>query len=99
MSSSTWTEVDNYFSDLLLAPDAALDAALAASDVAGLPPHSVSPNQGKLLWLLSRIHGSSSILEIGTLGGYSTIWLARSLPPGGTLTSLEDNPFHARVAR
>ena len=80
-TSDRWTAVDRYFADRLLAPDAALDAALEASAAAGLPPISVSPTQGKLLQLLARIQGARTILEIGTLGGYSTIWLARALPP------------------
>jgi predicted O-methyltransferase YrrM len=94
-----WTEVDRYLTDLLVAPDPALDAALAASVAAGLPPINVAPNQGKLLHLLARIHGARRILEIGTLGGYSTIWLARALPPGGRLITLESDPKHAEVAR
>jgi predicted O-methyltransferase YrrM len=97
----TWASVDRYFSDLLLPPDPALDAALDASVAAGLPAINVSPNQGKLLMLLARIHGARRILEIGTLGGYSTIWLARALPAdgGGRLTTLEYDPKHADVAR
>lgn len=97
----TWAAVDRYFSDLLLPPDPALDAALDASVAAGLPAINVSPNQGKLLMLLARIHGARRILEIGTLGGYSTIWLARALPAdgGGRLTTLEYDPKHAAVAR
>jgi predicted O-methyltransferase YrrM len=76
-----------------------MDAVLRASAAAGLPPHNVSPNQGKLLQLLARIQGARSILEIGTLGGYSTIWLARALPAGGHLITLEANSKHAGVAR
>ena len=83
----------------LLQPDAALDAAVEACDAAGLPDIAVAPNQGKLLWLLARMQGAKRILEIGTLGGYSTIWLARALPPGGTLVTLEYDPKHADVAR
>ena len=94
-----WTAVDRYFSDLLIPPDPALEAALAASDAAGLPSISVSPNQGKLLHLIARISGARRILEIGTLGGYSTIWLARALPPDGFLISLEASARHAEVAR
>ena len=82
-----------------MAPDPALDVALAASSAAGLPPHDVSPLQGKLLELLARLQGARAILEIGTLGGYSTIWLARALPAGGRLVTLEANPRHAEVAR
>jgi predicted O-methyltransferase YrrM len=75
MSEATWIEVDHYISNLLVAADPALDAALAASEAAGLPAINVAPNQGKLLNLLARIRGARNILEIGTLGGYSTIWL------------------------
>jgi predicted O-methyltransferase YrrM len=81
------------------APDPALEAALAASAAAGLPAINVAPNQGKLLHLLARLQGARSILEIGTLGGYSTIWLGRALPEGGRLVTLEANPKHADVAR
>jgi predicted O-methyltransferase YrrM len=94
-----WAAVDRYITDLLVPSDAALDAALAASAAAGLPPHDVSPSQGKLLFLLARMQGARSILEIGTLGGYSTIWLARALPAGGRLVTLEIDPRHAAVAR
>jgi predicted O-methyltransferase YrrM len=99
MSQRQWSAVDRYFADLLVAPDAALDAAREASRAAGLPDIAVAPNQGKLLWLLARMQGAKRILEIGTLGGYSTIWLARALPPGGKLTTLEVDPKHAEVAR
>lgn len=85
MSQEQWTAVDRYITDLLVPPDPALDAALQASAAAGLPPIAVSPNQGKLLHLLARVQGASTILELGTLGGYSTIWLARALPAGGRL--------------
>jgi len=94
-----WTEVDRYLSDLLVPSDPVLEAALHASDQAGMPPINVAPNQGKLLHLLARIRGARRILEIGTLGGYSTIWLARALPPDGRLITLEANPQHAEVAR
>src|SRR3954468_8448097 len=94
-----WTNVDRYITDLLVRPDAALDAALQASKAAGLPDISVTPNQGKLLMLLAQIQGAKLILEIGTLGGYSTIWLARALPPDGRLITLESEPKHAEVAR
>jgi predicted O-methyltransferase YrrM len=93
-----WTAVDRYITDLLVGDDPALEAALAASDAAGLPPIAVTPNQGKLLQLLARIHGARTILELGTLGGYSTIWLARALPPGGRLITLEAEPRFAQVA-
>jgi len=82
-----------------VSPDPALDAALQASAAAGLPPHNVSPTQGKLLALLARVQGARAILEIGTLGGYSAIWLARALPAGGHLVTLEADPRHAEVAR
>lgn len=95
----TWTAVDRYIADLLVPPDEALDAALRASNEAGLPPINVAPNQGKLLHLLARIQGARTILEIGTLAGYSTIWLARALPAGGKVVTLEIEPKHAEVAR
>ncbi len=94
-----WSEVDRYIEDLLLGPDPALDSATAASAAAGLPAIAVAPNQGKLLQLLVRASGARSILEIGTLGGYSTIWMARALPPAGRLVSLEMDPWHAEIAR
>jgi predicted O-methyltransferase YrrM len=99
MSQDQWTSVDAYINGLLVPSDAALDAALASSTAAGLPAINVAPNQGKLLHLLARIHGARSILEIGTLGGYSTIWLARALSPGGKVVTLEADPKHAEVAR
>jgi predicted O-methyltransferase YrrM len=99
MTQEQWTAVDRYLTDLLVPPDPALDEALRASAAAGLPSINVSPNQGKLLQLLARVQGSRTILEIGTLGGYSTIWLARALPAGGRLITLEADPLHAEVAR
>jgi predicted O-methyltransferase YrrM len=93
-----WTAVDRYISDRLLRPDRALDGALEASAEAGLPAIAVSPNQGKLLYLLARIQGARTILELGTLGGFSTIWLARALPPDGSLLTLEVDPKYAEVA-
>jgi predicted O-methyltransferase YrrM len=99
MSQELWTAVDRYICDHLLPNDPVLDAALAASDAAGLPPIAVTPNQGKLLQLLARVHDSRSILELGTLGAYSTIWLARALPPGGCLVTVEANRSFAEVAR
>ena len=99
MSQTVWTQVDDYIGGLLLPPDPVLDAALEASAAAGLPTIQVSAAQGKLLALLARSIGAKTILEIGTLGGYSTIWLARALPPDGRLISLEVNPTHAEVAR
>jgi len=99
MNQEQWNAVDHYITDLLVPPDPALVAALQASAVAELPPIHVSPNQGKFLQLLARIQGARTILEIGTLGGYSTIWLARALPPEGRLVTLEADPKHAEVAR
>ena len=99
MDQDLWTALDEYIVDRLLDPDAALDAAVASSEEAGLPPIAITPNQGKLLQLLARIHGTQSILELGTLGGYSTIWLARALPPTGRLVTLERNPEYARLAQ
>jgi predicted O-methyltransferase YrrM len=94
-----WTAVDEYVANLLVPPDPALTAALQASEAAGLPTIAVSPTQGALLHILARSHGARTILEIGALGGYSTIWLARALPPGGRLITLEAEPLHAEVAR
>lgn len=94
-----WTAVDGYITDQLVPSDAALDAALAASTANGLPAINVAPNQGKLLQVLARAIGARRILEVGTLGGYSTIWLARALSPGGKLITLEYEPKHAGVAR
>jgi predicted O-methyltransferase YrrM len=99
VGEEAWTAVDEYLADLLIPPDAALEGALAASAAAGLPPHDVSPLQGKLLELLARAQGARSILEIGTLGGYSTIWLARALGADGRLVTLEREQRHADVAR
>jgi predicted O-methyltransferase YrrM len=98
VDEALWTEIDGYIGERLLADDPALDAALADSDAAGLPPIAVTPHQGKLMELLARIRGARQILEIGTLGGYSTIWLARGLEPGGRLVTLEVNPRFAEVA-
>ncbi len=99
MTQEQWTAVDRYITDLLVPPDPALDGALQTSAAAGLPSHNVSPNQGKLLLLLARSALARTILEIGTLGGYSTIWLARALPTDGRLITLEADPKHAEVAR
>ncbi|MEW2397134.1 O-methyltransferase [Streptomyces sp. NPDC046862] len=102
MSSSEsrlWNDVDAYFSALLSPEDEALTAALRDSDAAGLPHISVAPNQGKLLQLLAQVQGARRILEFGTLGGYSTIWLARALPEEGRLISFEYEARHADVAR
>ena len=99
MSRELWTDVDRYLSELLVPPDPALDASLKASIRAGLPEIQISPVQGMLLHLLARGQGAQRILEIGTLGGYSTIWLARALPADGKLVTLELDPAHAEVAR
>lgn len=99
MSQTLWNAVDEYICDRLVGPDEALEAALAHSEAAGLPAIAVAPNQGKLLQILARAVGARRILEIGTLGGYSTIWLARALPADGRLVTLELDPKHAEVAR
>lgn len=99
MSNALWTSVDEYISSLCIPADPVLDAAVVASQAAGLPDIAVSPAQGKLLYLLALTRQAQSILEIGTLGGYSSIWLARSLPPEGRLVTLELSPVHAEVAR
>src|ERR1041385_3262751 len=99
MTDVRWDDVDRYASDLLVRPDETLAAALRAADAAGLPPISVSPPQGKFLMLLAQAIGACRILEIGTLAGYSAIWLARALPAGGRLVTLEVDAKHARVAR
>src|SRR5262245_49879613 len=97
MTQKTWTAVDNYVSDLLVGSDAMLDAALAASAAAGLPEIAVSPAQGKFLMLLARAIDARSVLELGTLGGYSTIWLARALAKGGHVVTVEADKHHAKV--
>lgn len=99
MTTDLWQSVDAHLCGLLLAPDPALDEALAANARAGLPAIDVAPNMGKLLMLLAQMRGARTILEVGTLGGYSTTWLARALPPDGSLVSLELSPHHADVAR
>jgi len=98
MTEKQWTEVDQYFSGKLLPNDAVLESALETSATAGLPAISVSPNQGKFLQILAQIAGARSVLEIGTLGGYSTIWLARGLGAGGRIITLEVDANHAKVA-
>jgi len=98
-SNDTWNDVDAYFTRTLGLTDPVLDAALAASAAAGLPPIAVSAPQGRLLRLLAVVQGARKILEIGTLGGFSTIELARALPEDGRLVSLEYDPKHAEVAR
>ncbi len=96
-----WTAVDRFLTDLLAPADSALEAALADSEAAGLPSIHVAPNQGKMLALLARTSGAGRILEIGTLGGYSTLWLARGLPADGSgrIVTLEYEEHHAAVAR
>jgi predicted O-methyltransferase YrrM len=99
MSLSVWTEVDNYICEVLALSDPALQAALKASEAAGLPAIQVSPTQGKFLNLQALLMHASNILELGTLGGYSTIWLARALPARGRLITVDANPKHTEVAR
>jgi predicted O-methyltransferase YrrM len=99
MNQQLWTAVDEYFNSALIPTDPALEGALALSDAEGLPSIAVAPNQGRLLNLIARVHGARRILEVGTLGGYSAIWLARALPEGGRLITLELDPHHAEVAR
>ncbi len=99
MSQDQWTRVDEYWAGLFVPSDAALDGAQSASHAAGLPAISVAANQGKFLALLAQMQGARRVLEVGTLGGYSTIWLARALPPEGRVVTLELDPKHAQVAR
>jgi predicted O-methyltransferase YrrM len=99
MNQERWTAVDQYITDLFVSADAALDEAMRASAAADLPAISVTPNLGKLLMLIAQVQGARQILEIGTLGGYSTIWLARALPKGGRVITLEAEQKHAEVAR
>jgi len=99
MSQELWTAVDDYINSIVLSPDAALEAASAAAAAAQLPPISVTPAHGKLLHVMARAQGAKRILEIGTLAGYSTIWLARAVPAGGRVVTLESNPMHADIAR
>ena len=99
MNEDQWTTVDRFIGDSLIPPDPVLEAALRASAEAGLPAIQVSPAQGKLLQLLAKVRNAHTILEIGTLGGYSTIWLARALSAGGRLITLEADPKHAEVAQ
>lgn len=99
METDVWTAVDAYFAGELFPADPILEAALEASDQAGLPQIAVAPNHGAFLNLIARAIGARRILEIGTLGGYSTIWLARALPAGGKLITIELNPQHVEVAR
>ncbi|MDN4092194.1 O-methyltransferase [Brevibacillus agri] len=99
MNREQWTAVDEYFTQKFVSADPILEAVLENNASAGLPPIDVAPNQGKFLHLLARIQGARTILEIGTLGGYSTIWLARALPADGRLITLEAAPKHAEVAK
>jgi predicted O-methyltransferase YrrM len=99
MTQELWTSVDDYICKLFVPFDPVMQESLATSEAAGLPPISVAPNEGKLLMLLAQICGARKILEIGTLGGYSTIWLARGMASGGTLITLEASAKHAEVAR
>jgi len=99
MAEDQWVAVEQYFSKSLLLNDPTLESALATSEKAGLPAISVSPTQGKLLQMLAQMLGARAILEIGTLGGYSTIWMARGMSPGGHLITLEVDPSHAAVAQ
>jgi predicted O-methyltransferase YrrM len=96
---TNWADIDRYLSKAVISPDPVLEQALEASNRAGLPAIQVSPQQGKLLMLLAQMVGAQRILEIGTLAGYSTIWLGRGLPPQGKLITLESDPKHAEVAR
>ena len=99
MTDNRWTAVDSYLNETLFAPDPILEATLEANAAAGLPAIDVTPAQGQFLQLLVRILGARRVLEIGTLGGYSTIWMARGLPADGALITLEFDPHHAAVAR
>ncbi|SPO06534.1 related to caffeoyl-coa o-methyltransferase [Cephalotrichum gorgonifer] len=97
--SDDWAKVDSYFTDLLAPADSALEASLEANANGGLPAYDVSPMQGKMLALFVTMTGAKRVLEIGTLGGYSTIWMARALPEGGSITTIESVAHHAEVAR
>ncbi len=101
MDERRWNEVDKYLESQLLGDDAVLDRVVQTSQEAGLPPIAVSPLQGKFLYMLARLIGARRVLEIGTLGGYSAIWVGRALPPApeGRLVSLEMNPMHAEIAQ
>jgi predicted O-methyltransferase YrrM len=98
MSQELWTDVEHYVDGLLIPSDPVLEAAINACEAAELPPIAVTPGQGKLLYLLARMQQAERILEIGTLGGYSTIWLARALPQDGSLVTLESEKKHCDVA-
>jgi len=97
--SQLWSDVDEYINNLLIPDDAILDNVLKSSAKAGLPPHNVSPAQGKFLQILAKSINAYNILEVGTLGGYSAIWLARELPNDGKLITLEFNPEYIKVAQ
>jgi predicted O-methyltransferase YrrM len=99
MTQELWTSVDEYLTDVLVKPDAALNDAVAASDAGGLPPIQVSAPQGKMLGILVAMMGARNVLEVGTLGGYSTIWMARAIREGGRVVTLEIDPKHAEVAQ
>jgi predicted O-methyltransferase YrrM len=99
MDEERWSAVDRYITDHLVFPDAVLESAQQASEAAGLRAISVSPNQGKLLFLMAKAMGARKVLELGTLGGYSAIWLARALPAGGRLVTIELDPACADIAR
>jgi predicted O-methyltransferase YrrM len=99
MAQERWTQVDDYLAGALIPSDTVLDAAIRAGVDAGMPQIQVSPTQGRFLYLMARVLGARKILEIGTLAGYSTIWMARALPPGGRLITLEVDSKHAGVAR
>ncbi|WP_232324811.1 O-methyltransferase [Halobacillus mangrovi] len=99
MSKETWKHVDQYFSDHLIQSDLVMENLLASNAAAGLPAIDVSESQGKLLNLLIRLRSAKRILEFGTLGGYSTLWMARALPEGGKITTLEYSEKHAQVAK
>ncbi len=99
MNQEIWTAVDSYYENLMVRPDPRFKKIIEASNEAGLPPISITSSLGKLLELLVRFLGARLVLEIGTLGGYSTAWLAQGLPPGGKIITLEIDPEHAAVAR
>jgi predicted O-methyltransferase YrrM len=99
MTQQLWTSVDDYITELFVPFDPVMQETLATSEAAGLPSISVAPNEGKLLMLLAQRCGARNILEVGTLGGYSTIWLARGMTPGGSLITLEASAKHAEIAR
>ncbi|MEK4472008.1 O-methyltransferase [Paenibacillus sp. FSL R7-0048] len=97
--TTTWDKVDQYITERLIPQDVVLEEVLVTNQQAGLPPFDVSPSQGKFLNLLVQMKGARRILEIGTLGGYSTIWMARALPSDGQIVTLELDPIHAQVAK